>query len=66
MLTRKRALIALHEAGTQNDRAKLTRLIVEAAGRVSYATAIAEFRKGIKWAEFIRARDAAATTSPTP
>lgn len=54
-LTRKDALRAIYGAGATGDQAAFARLYVE--NRISYGVAIAEFRRGAAFAEFVRRRD---------
>lgn len=55
-MTRQRALAAIYGAGTEGDQAAFLRLYTE--NRISYAAAIAEFRRGARFAAHIAQRDA--------
>lgn len=61
MMTRKAALAACKAAGTENDQRAFLRIYTE--NRISYQTAIAAFREGQRWAQFVAARDDAASLS---
>lgn len=56
-MTRKQFIDHMKHAGATADRAKFTRLLIEGAGKVSYATAHAAWRDGVAFARFIHERD---------
>ena len=57
-MTRKQTILAMEAAGAADDRQAFTRLYVE--NRISLAVANEAWRKGARFAEFIRKRDAVA------
>ena len=59
-MTRKQALACIKAAGAQGDQQTFLRLYIE--NRISYSVAIAEYRAGKQFGEWIAQRDAAKVT----
>lgn len=55
-MTRAQALACIKAAGAQGDKAAFTRLYIE--NRIAYAVAIAAYRDGERFGDFIAKRDA--------